>query len=1649
MHNKKMLVLITVILLLVLTVSFAMMACEKKDDGGKTDSGDIPDPGPDPGPDPDPEEPELPDYAYEAKDAIEYIAQSASGKYASIVMSGGVELNGKKYVLDAKANISQDTTEMAVKIIEEATKKVSAAVYVVDSKLYVQAEDGTIYHISEINTDYVLSIIDKLPATLKQLILDALKDFGDLPLDSIIELVLPSLLVYGQDNYTYEGEGADLLETFDIKLTPYTFLNSIKGILDTFLKGSDIDLSFISDIVALIPNFDGELKATVKGGVLEDIALNFYNREGENSGSTMIGIDSSIEFGDKGVDLQIPENLKDYKEFSLTNINADFTLDIDTGEEGLDLGALIDTFLNKQILGEGVLVLKAGIDYKLNAKVNLDANLDGKAEDNNLIALTLTAGDKQFAEMYYYEGKFYINVENQIKVAVEFDLASQINNLVDMITNAIDGLFGTEFKSASADSIASISLNENGDVIISSDIRTVITKLLGLVGFDKFITVNGNDVQLKVNQEFINKIAELAKFEPIAFPYEINALVQLASYGVDFVDISMKLDNTNINLRADNFNIGLSDLTKENVLASIGNPDEYGSDVIGIVNAILSDFSAKIDLDLTSIDTTINLTNIMNNIMVLSDQSLNLPLTLDLSNYNGIFKVNFAIHQGETQLDNRLMLEVITPDGDMLISLYIYDGKTYVDLSNLGFMKFAITNADLFDFVKQQLGIASQNETQQLAMASGEIDLDNTSISATIKSELILALMRMLLFDAGVDLNVNAYINMDGELNATIDAGFISLGLDIVTAKESEDPINVDHLNKLEYPEVSALNAEAVVEGIFTAQNFDLMLDFYNNSCDTGGKNRETRIRIRKSNAQKGGVETLSNGLQAPYNSIVLAIYDNWNNLDDGNVLFWGYIDPNAAKVHIRGTRKFLQIGALGLEATGEMVDIPINNIDIKGMLVGALGGIFGESTGSNNGGIIDIPEGVLPDKKPEEDTAEDPSIKEEGMQIDSIIDGITFKMTSSLDFNVKADFNGPVLSEFLNETIQTVLTNLDLSSMTGNTDLITVNYDNVNKNVFFNDLYSKIIDPLINAQLGSTLSTILKIASFLGLDLKEDYIHPLVNRFLPLPDFDELIVDVNLTDGKLNEIKAVASNSANGQGFGADIFNRNAMDVVSWQGQDTKVYYNKNLGINPADLFVKQAKKQSNVHSNSFYENISWTVNGTPVSDWSVLDTYEDGVYNVVGSAFGKKFNVELTVENKAVQSVEDIVVKAMRDIPDYITVVFEDGSKRTLYNQTINYTRGAYDSTEAFKVLPANVVLGGNQYDFSIILENETLTTETVVVNAFDYKDVFAKMSENKLKVKVNNSFYRYVDAKYDFSQFDALSREQLMLGGEYDVPVTIGKGSDIEQTSTIKVKFTPFEVYGIEINGKSYVDTDVYDYLAGKAFPETVTVVGFDGEKQVRYEAKAIWDTTNVVMDKKGGQYIASVTLNQGSYNEWYIPAVGVVVNSADLNGLVNDTIYIDTMYAFYGGVTFDRLIPDYLDFYTTDGEIKERVPVSIDTSSITPTIKGGSYVCNVVVGEGDYKYETTVNVVLNDATMSLVEKEISFTYEEYIATNGSVLDYRMAIMLGDKQVMAKVTWFTDNVVFDTPGRYTAYVIIDEGGEYEQKCEITVEILASEEV
>ncbi|MDE5756749.1 MAG: hypothetical protein K2I23_06640, partial [Clostridia bacterium] len=348
--------------------------------------------------------------------------------------------------------------------------------------------------------------------------------------------------------------------------------------------------------------------------------------------------------------------------------------------------------------------------------------------------------------------------------------------------------------------------------------------------------------------------------------------------------------------------------------------------------------------------------------------------------------------------------------------------------------------------------------------------------------------------------------------------------------------------------------------------------------------------------------------------------------------------------------------------------------------------------------------------------------------------------------------------------------------------------------------------------------------------------------------------------------------------------------------------------------------------------------------------------------------------------------------------------------------------------------------------------------------------------IRVKVNDTFYRNLPATYDFKMFtdeyiedengeqvknpNYKTRQDLQNPAKYQINVHVGKGTDYERDMVLEVEFTPFDIYYIERNGLNYIETDFIEYAREESFPDEITVVGYNGKDYLEYTAKAKWNTDGVVVDLKGGQYFASVVLNEGDYNQWKLEGVEVNVLPSDIVGLSNSnkTVTFDWKYAFYGNVPEERCYPTLLNFKTSGGIIKRDVPVTIDMDKFfedeaaveKAMAEGMTIECPVSIDikkkDGKSLYATTIQVYVPSIKMSLAEKDqvIEINYQDYVEQGKSAFfKDKMEIFLGEDKVTANVTWFTGNVVFTEDGTYTAIVYLDENGKHEQQCEVTVKI------
>ncbi|MDE6372642.1 MAG: hypothetical protein K2L61_03755, partial [Clostridia bacterium] len=398
MRNKKLLVTIAVMLLVVFTLSLALVACKKKTVEEETPSGNPPGeinsgnenpvkpPWVVPTP-PEDDEPEIPIYATSFTGAVGYMIDSMPSEYLSINFTGAVIVNGKKYVMSLKGNLADDDIEVSAVFKPEGSNKLLLGIYIINSKLFIEVEDGTTYNVAEIDANYLASIVDKVPDKLSGIIKDLLGSYASL-IPTVLDILLGGFSPAEQIKYEVENG----VEKFELALDVQGFLNPISDLLKPNgfvgkLLPEGLDISFVSELLNMVPLTSGQLNATVDNGTLSEFNVELYDNDpqSETYGQTVIGFDGAITFSSEPLALDIPDGLDKYETLTLGNLNADFTLAIDTNGESFDIGAVIDEFLPKPIFGEGILMLDGDSEYKLDIKASLDPNLDGLDEDNNYV----------------------------------------------------------------------------------------------------------------------------------------------------------------------------------------------------------------------------------------------------------------------------------------------------------------------------------------------------------------------------------------------------------------------------------------------------------------------------------------------------------------------------------------------------------------------------------------------------------------------------------------------------------------------------------------------------------------------------------------------------------------------------------------------------------------------------------------------------------------------------------------------------------------------------------------------------------------------------------------------------------------------------------------------------------------------------------------------------------------------------------------------------------------------------------------------------------------------------------------------------------------------------------------------------------------
>ena len=360
-------------------------------------------------------------------------------------------------------------------------------------------ETGSVYLLEDFNSDYLLALIEKMPSVLPDTINGLV---GGL---DIFDLLF-SLALGATGSITPDGNG-NTVYTMSFNPTTLTSLGGlISGLGSAIPFLSAIDLaplfSYLEDI---IPDSTFSISGTMdSSGNLISIDSSFTNHDtGEVSydlkGGTIVRTDRNEE----SLSI-IPSKVQNYANtysFGHIQLSAGVTLDTLGAPQGqVDIAALINTFV-PGTLPEGVLMLEADLDYRLDLAIDLDIaqkpysqdEQDGNIKDESVIAVEIKDtknNDKVIAGVYYREGYLYVNIGqiaegltgsaavwNGKGFAIPFDLPALIKNIKEVAVDFLDEFFGTDHGQITGETdltkaegaVVGLALAQDGNVYISQD----------------------------------------------------------------------------------------------------------------------------------------------------------------------------------------------------------------------------------------------------------------------------------------------------------------------------------------------------------------------------------------------------------------------------------------------------------------------------------------------------------------------------------------------------------------------------------------------------------------------------------------------------------------------------------------------------------------------------------------------------------------------------------------------------------------------------------------------------------------------------------------------------------------------------------------------------------------------------------------------------------------------------------------------------------------------------------------------------------------------------------------------------------------------------------------------------------------------------
>lgn len=605
-------------------------------------------------------------------------------------------------------------------------------------------ETGSVYLLEDFNSDYLLALIEKMPSVLPDTINGLV---GGL---DIFDLLF-SLALGATGSITPDGNG-NTVYTMSFNPTTLTSLGGlISGLGSAIPFLSAIDLaplfSYLEDI---IPDSTFSISGTMdSSGNLISIDSSFTNHDtGEVSydlkGGTIVRTDRNEE----SLSI-IPSKVQNYANtysFGHIQLSAGVTLDTLGAPQGqVDVAALINTF-KPGTLPEGVLMLEADLDYRLDLAIDLDIaqkpysqdEQDGNIKDESVIAVEIKDtknNDKVIAGVYYREGYLYVNIGqiaegltgsaavwNGKGFAIPFDLPELIKNIKEVAVDFLDEFFGTDHGQITGETdltkaegaVVGLALAQDGNVYISQDwanLFITIFQVLKIENASDWVSITQGEDYDSLNITIDKALIDSVLTAISGFGVDTSAITipdfgtgtisfNSGSDGLRDISVGLALNGLDLGIKFDTLEL-LKPIEKgdtsfaEYVDGVLGDKSQYTSNLNDLVASTLAaGLTGSIGLDISFNQGTYNLGDLLSvfgldlgdlKIEVQNDADLDLSLNAGLY----IDETDYKKSAMYLQLYANKAFSLGSADGGniieqgVVVGLYLYENEVILDASGL------------------------------------------------------------------------------------------------------------------------------------------------------------------------------------------------------------------------------------------------------------------------------------------------------------------------------------------------------------------------------------------------------------------------------------------------------------------------------------------------------------------------------------------------------------------------------------------------------------------------------------------------------------------------------------------------------------------------------------------------------------------------------------------------------------------------------------------------------------------------------------------------------------------------------------------------------------------------------------------------------